>query len=133
VRHNLGVRFRHELVPFALQLLFQLEVVLDDAVVHHDHLPRAVAMRVRILFRRPSVGRPAGMADAGETLQRLAVQPVLQIAELALGATARQHATLERGDTGGVVAAVFEALQRIDKLPRHRFMAENSDNSAQGR
>jgi hypothetical protein len=61
------------------------------------------------------------------------LQPRLKIAELALGASARQGAMLERGDAGGIVAAVFEALERVDKLPRHRFMAENSNDSAQGR
>ena len=66
-------------------------------------------------------------------LQRLAVQPRLEIAELALGAPARQRAVLERGDAGGIVAAIFEALERVDELPRHRLTAENSNNPAQGR
>ena len=65
-------------------------------------------------------------------VQRLAVQPRLEIAELALGAPARQRAAFERGDAGGIVAAIFEALERIDKLPRHRLAAENSNNPAQG-
>ncbi len=66
-------------------------------------------------------------------LQRLALQPRLEIAKLALGPPTRQRAMLERGDAGGIIAAVFKALERVDELPRHRFMAENSNNSAQGR
>ena len=61
------------------------------------------------------------------------VQPRFEVAELALGAAARQRAALQRGDAGGIVAAIFEALERIDELPRHRLTAENSDNPAQGR
>ena len=58
-------------------------------------------------------------------------QPRFQIAQLALGAAARQRAVLERGHAGGVVAAIFEALERIDELPRDRLTAENSNNPAQ--
>ena len=37
----------------------------------------------------------------------------------------------ERGDAGGIVAAIFEALERVDELPRHRLTAENPNNPAQ--
>jgi hypothetical protein len=47
-----------------LQLVLQIEVVLDDAVVHDDDLPGAVLVRMRVLFRRPAVRGPAGVADA---------------------------------------------------------------------
>ena len=63
-------------------------------------------------------------------LERLAVQPRLEIAQLAFGAAARQRAVLERGDAGRIVAAIFEPLQRVDELPRHRLAAENPDNAA---
>ena len=43
---------------------FELEVVLDDAVVDDDDPARAVAMRVRVLFGRPAVRGPAGVAEA---------------------------------------------------------------------
>ena len=36
----------------------------------------------------------------------------------------------ERGDAGGIVAAVFEPLERIDELARDRLTAENSDDAA---
>ena len=60
-------------------------------------------------------------------------QPVFQIAELALGAAARQRAAFQRRHARGVIAAVFEALERVDQWPRHRLMAENADNPAQVR
>ncbi len=51
-------------VPFFLELPLQIEVVLDDAVVHHDDVAGAVAMRVRVLLGRTAVRRPSCMADA---------------------------------------------------------------------
>ena len=54
----------------------------------------------------------------------------LEIAQLALGAPARQPAAFQRGDAGGVIAAIFQALERIDQLRRDRLAAENADNSA---
>ena len=131
MRDHFGVGFAAKARRPFLQLLAQLAEVLDDAVVHdREHVG---GVRMRVVLGRLAVGRPAGVADADQALQRLAVQPALEIAELALGAATRQHAMLERGDAGGIIAAVFEALERIDELPRHRFMAENSNNSAQGR
>ena len=59
-------------VPFFLQLLLQLEVVLDDAVVDDDDPAGAVAVRMRVLLGRPAVRRPARVADAVVALERVA-------------------------------------------------------------
>ena len=40
--------------------------------------------------------------------------------QLAFGAAAAELAAFERGDAGGVIAAIFEALQRIDDERRDR-------------
>jgi hypothetical protein len=36
----------------------------------------------------------------------------------------------ERGNTGGVIAAILKSLQRIDQQARDRLAAENAYNSA---
>ena len=64
VRDDLGVGLGDERVALALQLVLQVEVVLDDAVVDDDDLAGAVAVRVRVLLGRPAVRRPARVADA---------------------------------------------------------------------
>jgi hypothetical protein len=46
-------------VPLRLQLVLQLEVVLDDAVVDDHDLAGAVAVRVRVLLGRTAVRGPA--------------------------------------------------------------------------
>ena len=39
-------------------------------------------------------------------------------------------AVFERGDAGGIIAAIFEPLQRVDEQPRDRTAPENADNAA---
>jgi hypothetical protein len=87
-------------------------------------------MRVSVMFGRSTVGRPAGVADADRAGERIARQSGFEIAQLALGTSARKLPTFERGDAGGVVAAIFEPLERIDKQARDRFTAENAYDSA---
>ena len=57
-------------------------------------------------------------------------EPRFEIAQLALGAPARQLAMLQRGHPRGIVAAVFKPLERIDEQRRNRLTPENADNSA---
>ena len=64
VRDDLRVGLGDELVALLLELLLQIEVVLDDAVVDDDDLAGAVAVRMGVLLGRPSVRRPARVADA---------------------------------------------------------------------
>ena len=118
------------LAALGFQLLAQLAEILDDAVVH-DRDPLG-GMRVRVALGRPAVGRPAGVADADRALERLARELAFEVAQLAFGAPAREVPAFERGDAGRVIAAVFEALERIDELHRHRLTAENADNPAHG-
>ena len=78
VRDDLGVGLGDELVPFLLQLALQLEIVLDDAVVHDDDPSGAVAVRVRVLLGRTAVRRPAGVADAVFAFERLRARSPLR-------------------------------------------------------
>jgi hypothetical protein len=62
--------------------------------------------------------------------QRLRPEACFQIAEFAFGATACEPAAFQGRDAGGIVTAVFEALQRIDQLICDRTAPQNSDNAA---
>ena len=57
----------------------------------------------------------------------------LEVLKLALGAPALELAVLERRDARRIVAAVFEALQRIDDRARDRSRSENANNPAHAR
>ena len=128
---DLGVGLAGELGAVLDQALAQFAEVLDNAVMHDGDLVGRVRMRVAL--GRPAVRRPAGMADADQAAERLLVEPVLQRPQFALGAAAAEHAVVERGDAGRVVAAVFEALERIDQVAGDRLGPENSDDAAHPR
>ncbi len=73
VRDDLGVGLGDERVTLLLELLLQIEVVLDDAVVHDHDLSGAVPVRVGVLLGGPSVRGPSGVSDAvaaGQGMQR---------------------------------------------------------------
>ena len=115
--------------PLACQLLAQLAEILDDAVVHDRDAVGGVRMGVAL--GRLAVGRPAGVADADRA--RRAARSRSRASRLRSLPSARRRvelAVLQRGDAGGIVAAIFEALERIDQLARDRLAAENSDDSA---
>ena len=88
VRDDLGVGLGDERVPLALQLLLQIEIVLDDAVVDDDDLAGAVAVRMRVLLGRPAVRRPARVADAVVAGERIGADDLLEVRQLA-GAAAQ--------------------------------------------
>jgi hypothetical protein len=57
-------------------------------------------------------------------------QSRFKVLECAFGAAALEMVALQRGDTGGIIAAVFKAFQRIHNLIRDRAAPENADNAA---
>src|SRR5947207_1965515 len=129
MRDHFGVGLAAECRAGLFQLLAQLAKILDDAVVH-DREPLG-GVRMGVVLGRLAVGRPAGVADPDGAGERLLLETRLQVSQLALGAPARQRAALQRGDAGGVIAAIFEALERIDELACDRLTTENPDNPAQ--
>ena len=93
---HLGVGVAGEHRALRDQLFLQLAEILDDAVMHdRDEVGR---MRMRVGFGRLAVGGPAGMADAGRAVERRSLQQLLEIAQLALGATPAELAILDGGD-----------------------------------
>ena len=130
VGDDFGVGFGRERDALGFELAPQFAEILDDAVMHDGEPVGGVRMRVGLVG--PAMGRPAGVADADRPGERLAREFLFQILQLAFGAAPRQHAVLERGDAGGIIAAVFEALERIDQERRDRFAADDFDNAAHG-
>ena len=114
--------------PCFSQHLPQFAEILDDAVMNHGDV--VGRMRMRVVLGRLAVGGPAGMADAGMAGERLGPQPRFEIFELAFGAAALEMVAFERGDAGGIVAAIFQALERIHQLLRDRTAPQNADNAA---
>ncbi len=76
------------------------------------------------------VGRPAGVADPGLAGQRIVDQKVGEVDELAHGAPAVEPAVVHGRDPGGIVAAIFEPLQRLHEDRRDFMVPEHPDNTA---
>src|SRR5262249_47268484 len=79
---------------------------------------------------RRAVGRPARMADAANAFQWMLGQKLLQVAQLALGAPAREDAVFQGSDAGRIIAAIFEPFERIDQPADGRFFPEYANDSA---
>jgi hypothetical protein len=69
VRGDFRVGLGDELVAFGNQLMLQLEVVFDDAVVHDNDLALAVPVWMRVFFRGPRCAPSGGPMPLA--LQRL--------------------------------------------------------------
>src|ERR1700730_5307759 len=126
---GIGLGREFDALPFKLPP--QFAEVFDDAIVHHGDLFGGVWMRV--VFGRAAMGRPTRVANTDGAFERLAFQPALEVLQLSLGAPARELAAFERSNARGIIAAIFEALERIDELRRRRLAANDPDNSTHTR
>src|SRR5258708_38109510 len=110
------------------QLGPQLAEILDDAVADYGYV--IGRMRRRVILGRPAVGGPAGMSDAGMAGERFGLQLRFKVFEFAFGAAAFEVVAFQRGDTGGIVAAILKPLERVHQLFRDGTAPENADNAA---
>ncbi len=128
LRHHFRIGLGGEGRALGLQLLAQLGEILDDAVVNDgDAIDE---MRMGIGFVRNPMRCPAGVRNAGDAGKRLFGEFLLQIEELALGAAAVHCAIMDRCNACGVIAPIFQPLQRIHKALRNRLRSNNSDDAA---
>ena len=130
-RHHLGVGVRGEHVAACLQLGAQVDVILDDAVVHDRDA--AGDVRVRVRFIRHAVRGPARMGDAGAAGERRGQVQPLHLAHLALGPHALDRAVIEHGHAGGVIAAVFQRLEADNQQRRDVPLGNGSNDSTHGK
>ena len=131
VRDDFGVGLGDELVAAALQLLLQLEVVLDDAVVNDDDLVGAVAMRVGVLLGGAAVRRPARVArDRRGREIGVVGDHRFEIRQLPGAAANVEAVAVDDGDASRVVAAILEPAQALDEDRDDGFVADVSDDAA---
>ncbi len=129
--HDLGIGLAGEDAAARDQLVPQRLEILDDAVVDQRHLLRG--MRVSIVLGRRTMGRPARMGDAGVARQRILIEHLGEIVELAGCAPAIDHAIMIGGDAGRIIAAIFEPAQPREQAPAHIFLTDDSDDAAHSR
>jgi hypothetical protein len=112
---DFGVGIGDEDVTHPFQLLAQRFVVFDDAVVHYGEVV-ARKMWMSVALARCSVGGPTGVRNAQATCKLLVLLRLLQLGDLAGTAQTMQACrVVQHGDTGAVVATVFQALEAFEQ------------------
>src|SRR5437879_12626422 len=128
---DLGVGFGGELVAFLDQLLFQVEVVLDDPVVYYDDLASAIAVGMGVLFCGPAVGSPAGVTDAVSPVERFQPNYFFQVAQLAFGPADLQTFTIACDcNSGRIVAPILKPPQTVEDDRNNGLLADVANNAA---
>ncbi len=128
MRHHFGVGLAIEFRALLFQHQAQFAKILDDAVV--DHRDVVGGVRMGVVLVRLAVGGPAGVSDPGMAGERFGPQPGFEVFQFAFGAAAVEMVAFQRGDTGGIIAAIFKPLERIHQLLGDRSAPQNADNAA---
>ncbi|MGK2228110.1 MAG: hypothetical protein ACI9GK_001940 [Devosia sp.] len=129
-RHGFGIGLGGGLIAILGQIDQHVAVVFDNAVMHHTNAIGGVWVGIEL--SGGTMGGPAGMANADRARQWFGRQFLGQIAQLALGAAAGDIAISQRGDAGAVIAAIFQALERIHEAFGNRLIANNTNDTAHG-
>ncbi len=87
-------------------------------------------MRMGIALGGRAMGGPARVADPGAAGERRPVQRRRQVGQLALGAAAVDVAVHQGGDAGAVIAAIFQALQRLQQHGGRRSGPDHAHDAA---
>ena len=98
--------------------------------MNHDDAARAVAMRVRVFFRRATVRRPACVAYPVESVDRLRIDRVLEICKLTGGASKGNPLGTDDGHPGRIVPAVLHATESLEKDGYDGFRSDIANDSA---
>ena len=131
VHDHFRIRLRGEAMPFGLERFLELAIVLDDPV-QHDRKPAVLTtgQRVRVLLGHGAVRRPAGMTETVIRPGAVRAGGVLQELKIAHGADVLEAAVFAQRETGGVVAAVLEALEAVQQQLLRRTATDISDDPA---
>ncbi len=120
--HHFGVGVTAERDALGLQFALQLPEILNDAVMHHSHPLGDVRMGVALDGLR---GSPSACGRFGVTRERMPEQLVGEILELSLGAADGEMSVFQRRDARGIIAAIFEAPQRLHEAVRDRVLTQD--------
>ncbi len=109
MRDDFSVGLAGEFRALLLEHFAQLAEILDDAVVNHRDVVGRVG--VRVVLGRLAMRGPARVADTAMAGQRRCLEFGFEIPELAFGAAPIEMIAFQRRNAGGIVAAIFKALE----------------------
>ncbi len=129
VSDNLGVGLRAKTVSFLDEFLLERKVVLDDPVMDHDQIPAAIHVGVGVLLGGAAMRRPAGVPKPDGPDEVCAPDGVFQLLDLSDRSVHHHAPLLEHGQSGGVVAPVFEALQPVQQNRNNLLVSDVPDDA----
>ena len=130
VCYHFGVRVGHKRIALALQKLFQLHKVLNDAVMDNRNRLILVKMGMGVGVGRHPVGGPAGMADACSARQQMtALGQGIQHLQPSHGLGCLDFSVIVYSDTRRIISAVFQLGQSVQKDRRCLLFSDVTYNS----
>ena len=130
VSEDLGIGLRTEQVPGLHQRRAERLVILDHAVVDECEPTGLVEVRVGVDVIGLAMGGPAGVTDTDVAGDRVFLDQVGQRLDAALAFAGFDAAGVDRGQSGGVVAAIFQPAQSIEENGSRRRFADVTDDAA---
>src|SRR6185503_7132180 len=130
VRDDFGIGLRAESMTVGEQALLDRGIVLDDPVVDDHQPPGAIGVRVRVSLGRPTVGRPARVAEPGRPRGGFSAETRLEMSDLAQAPPDREVGAVEDGEPGGVIPAVLEPLEPLQNDLGDIALSDVADDSA---
>ena len=110
--------------------MFELKVVLDNAVVHDDDFSGTVAMRVSVFFSRTSMCRPSGVTDPILTVDWTRRDDLFETVEFAGAAPNFNSAVFNKCNPRRIVATIFQSFEAVDQNWNNRLGSEIANDAA---
>ena len=133
IDENFGIRFGVEDIALAQQIVLDLLVVLDNAVMDNGNIAAVGGMGVGVAFGRDAVRCPAGMPHGrGRHGDGTQGQLFFQSGQFAQGPRDMQFVALHIGHARGIIAAILQTAQTFDNNRNCRTMSGITDNAAHG-
>src|SRR6266550_1675031 len=117
------------MAAFALELFAQRGVIFNHAIVHQRDFSALVEMRMRIFIGHFSMGSPARVADAVLPRGRFLRHQFGKIRDPSGAFPRLDLLAIYDRDASGIIAAIFEAAEAVEKDGRRFRASDVSDNS----
>ena len=128
---DLCVSLAFKVIALLCQLLPQLQVIFDNAIVNDSKFSVVAGMGMGVDVRWRAVGCPAGVADAGGARKKRAVRRLFtQTGNAAHDLADGDGLVLNHRNSGGVIAPVFQLFQSFQQNGSRVLTPGISHNSA---
>src|SRR5690606_24201795 len=117
------VRLALEPVTLLQKLLFQRQIVFDDAIVDHCNVVCTAGVWMGIIIGDSAVGGPACMANTYRTFHSSKVERAIHLVNLPNTFSNRNLVSGQGGNPYAVIASVFHPLQALNQRGCYAILA----------